>query len=922
MRERLLRRYARWLIHRPKTVVVLAFLLTICSLWVSISYLKTQTGILDLYSEDTPVNQRFLSYTKKFGAVESLILVFEGDAAKQRQGAMDLLAERLKADNQGYVQDVFYKIDLSLFKNHAFQFLNERQAKDLLKQVQAPDGGVRALFQASNWSAFLAFLNDSLEAGIKKGAPPGADAAQDFRKLLQPIFLFRDFLEGQSLDAQTITTRLETNPEERATLDEGGYLRTEDGKMHVMFVRPSDRKQDYKVDQKLLKWVREEIPSVEAKFPGVKIGVTGGPALNSDQFQISQKDMTLASIFAYTSTALIFILAFRSYARPFLGLLTLNLTMTWVFAFATLAIGHLNLFSLAFIVILVGQGTYYGVHVVARYEEELQRGRGVPSSIEETITHVFGNISTSAITTAAAFYATTLVELKGFAELGWIAGTGVLLSALSMVFVLPAFLFLYDRRRSPELLKGSGPIGDATLKPWMRSFRDAVQNHALWVIVLVSAVGFWGAYMFFSPKHGVAFDNNLLNLQAKNTEAVEYEKKLIETSLSPRAGIYMTSSLQEAERIAAQAKALPTVQRVEWLGDAFPEGGANATTLQALRRAILDLPQTTLQSPQPTRLREELERLRKNLEEVENQSLSYSQGEKILEVAESGIQAIDIVLKKFPDASADAATRNMLEASYLAPQLKEFQQLFFSSIRSMLRNAAETAPMKLTEVPPEIRDRFLSADGTYAVYAFPKVNIWDRAPLEQFVGELRQVSPEVTGPPVMFFEILRLVRKDYFRAGFYAALAILLIFLLEFRSLRYSLLASLPLVVGIFSLFGLMSWLGIAFNTANMIALPMILGIGADNGVHMIHRFREEGGRSIDFLFKSTGKALLITYLDSVTSFVGLAFANHRGLASLGQIVVIGLTCCTIAGTMFLPAVMSLLVRRKHPPSVPKHSLS
>lgn len=911
MRDRLLRRYARWLNRRPKTVVALAFLITALSLWVSIAYLKTQTGILDLYSEDTPVNQRFLSYTKKFGAVESLILVFEGDKPAQRQAAMDALAARLKADPQGYVQDIFYKIDLGLFKQHAFQFLSETQAKALLLQAQAPDGGIRALFQAQNFGGFIAFLNESLEAGMKKGAPPGADAAGEFRKLLQPVFLLRDFLDGQELSAEAITTRLETGPEERASIDDEGYLRTDDRKMHVMFVRPADRKQDYKVDQKLLKWVREEIPAVEGRFPGVKIGVTGGPALNSDQFQISQKDMTLASIFAYTSTALIFILAFRSFARPFLGLLTLNLTLTWVFGFTTLAIGHLNLFSLAFIVILVGQGTYYGVHVVARYEEELHRGRGVPAAIEETIAHVFGNISTSAITTAAAFYATTLVELKGFAELGWIAGTGVLLSALSMLFLLPAFLLLYDRRRSPELLKGAGELAEPPLKPWMLALRNAVQNHAVWVILAVSAVGLWGAYMFYSPRHGVAFDNNLLNLQAKDTEAVRYEKKLIETSLSPRAGIFMTGSLEEAERLARTAKALPTVQRVEWLGDIFPEGGVTAITGQALRRAIAGLPEAPLSPPYPARLRAELERLRRNLEAAENQALGYSQGDKILEVAEAGIQAVDAILKKFPESSGDAATRKMLEASFLTPQLADFQNLFFPAVRGMLRAAAAAPPMALDQVPKEIRERFLARDGTYAVYAFPKVNIWERAQLEVFVAELRQVSPEVTGPPVMFFEILRLVRKDYFKAGFYSALAIFLIFLIEFRSLRYSLLASLPLVIGVFSLFGLMSWLKISFNTANMIALPMILGIGADNGVHILHRFREEGGRGIDFLFKSTGKALLITYLDSVTSFVGLAFANHQGLASLGRIVVIGLTCCTVAGIAFLPAVMSLLVRRR-----------
>ncbi|HEX5035472.1 MAG TPA: MMPL family transporter, partial [bacterium] len=559
MVQGLLRRYARWLYAHPKTVIGIALALTVVSLFGSIFFLKSQTGILDLYSENTPTNRRFLSYTKKFGAVEYLILVFEGSQEANRRAAMDLLAQRLAQDPHHYVRDVFYKVDLGLFKRHAFQFMSPSQAEGLLQEAESPDGGVRALFEARNWPDFLEYFNLSLEKGLREGKSSDAKAG-DFAKLIQPLILFRDFLEGQKLDAAAIANRLEAGREAQANVDEYGYLRTDDGKMHVMMIRPVDSKQDYKVAEKLVGWVRQQIKIIGPESPGVSIGVTGGPALNDDQFRISRKDMTLASIFAYVSTAVIFILAFHSFARPFLGLLNLNLTMTWVFGFATLTVGHLNLFSMAFIVILVGQGTYYGVHVVARYEEELQKGRGIAPAIEETIVHVFGNIMTSATTTAAAFYATTLVELKGFAELGWIAGNGILISALSMIFVLPAFLALWDRRRSGAALKVPPMPTGGPLRPWMQQVRKFFFGGARWIVAAVVVIAAWGAYMFFSPNHGIDFDNNLLNLQAKNTEAVRYEKKLIDTSMSPRAGIFMTGSLDEAERVAAAAAKLPTVQ--------------------------------------------------------------------------------------------------------------------------------------------------------------------------------------------------------------------------------------------------------------------------------------------------------------------------------------------------------------------------
>ncbi len=554
--------YGKWVYRHAWGILIGALLLSAASLTVSSLYLKRQTGLMDLYSDDTAANRIFLEYSKKFGAVEYLILVFEGPDEASRRDAMEALAVRLSPDPKHFLKDIFFKVDLSLFKRHAFQFLNENQAKDLLQQAQSPEGGIRALFESRDFPGFLDFLNPSLELGLKNGAKPLANAGEQFGKLIQPLLLFRDFLQGQKIGDTVITDRLEETAEEKSTLDEFGYLRTDDKKMHVMLIRPSDRNQDYKLAQGLVKWVRQEVEPIEKQFPSVTIGVTGGPALNSDQFRISERDTTLASIFAFLSTSILFVLAFKSFARPFLGLITLAVNITWVFGFATITVGHLNLFSLSFIVILVGQGTYYGVHVVARYEEELQRGRSVEQAIEETLSHIFGNVTTSAVTTAAAIYATTLVELKGFAELGWIAGSGILLSAISMQLVLPALLVLYDRRRPREKLILAKRNAEPGRSRWARAILRHLPTSSYVGAGVMVFLATGGVYLFFSPEHGIRFDNNLLNLQAKNTEAVQYEKKLVETSLSPRAGIFMTASLSEAREISERAKGLPTVQRV------------------------------------------------------------------------------------------------------------------------------------------------------------------------------------------------------------------------------------------------------------------------------------------------------------------------------------------------------------------------
>lgn len=931
MRERALQAYARWVTKHPKSIILGAFLISVVALTISILFLKTQTGILDLYSEDEPVAQRFMEYIDKFGAAETLIIVFEGGTDTKRREAIETLAKNLKSDPKDFINDILYKIDLQLFKEHAFQFLKESDARALLKEARRSDGGIRVFFEARDINDYLGYLNKQLKQGLQRTQAPNPQDTQGFAQGLAPVFLLQEFLAGSDLPAEAMTSRLQGNDKERATVDDLGYLRTDPGNMYLMLLRPSDRKQDYRIATKMVDYVRAQITTLKKDYPEITIGVTGGPPLNKDQFEISERDMTKASTFAFISTGIIFILAFRSFGRPALGLLTLALSITWCFGLTTITIGHLNMFSLAFVVILVGQGTYYGVHVVSRYEEELLRGNKVPIAIQNTIVNIFGNITASTITTSSAFFATMLVPLKGFAELGFIAGSGILLSSLGMQLVLPAFLQWYDRNgprgnilaKQQRLAKGlpkskRGFLLGAEIKErWMTNSRRLITQRAPYIIGVVLVIAAWGAYRFFSPDYGIPFDSNVLNLQAKGTEAVAYEKKLIETSLSPRAGIFLTQDLAEARRIVAKINALPSVQRVEWLGEVFPEGTIQSQTHRRLRSAITRLPQAKLRAPSLKQLQKNLTQLETNLEKISELALNYSQGAAILETTESAIESIHLLQTNLDtsetttEGEPESESETLLAEAYILPQIEEFQNRLFPALRQMFNAAATAKNLQLEDVPPEITNRFISEDGTYAIYAYPAVNIWEQEPLTRFVKDLESVDVNVTGPPIMFFEILRLVRTSYFHAAGFAALAILIIFFLDFKSIRYTLLACLPLVLGVLSLFGLMSLFKLSFNTANMIALPMILGIGADNGVHMIHRFREEKEKSIDFLFQSTGKALLITYLDTLTSFVGLAVANHQGLAQLGRVVILGITCCTGVGILMLPAIMVLMMKRR-----------
>jgi uncharacterized protein len=176
-----------------------------------------------------------------------------------------------------------------------------------------------------------------------------------------------------------------------------------------------------------------------------------------------------------------------------------------------------------------------------------------------------------------------------------------------------------------------------------------------------------------------------------------------------------------------------------------------------------------------------------------------------------------------------------------------------------------------------------------------------------FLADVRRVDPDVTGFPVAYFEITREIRDGFAQAALLAALAVLAVLLIDLRSVSFALLAAVPVGLGAVWMVGLMGLFAIPFNLANVVVVPLILGIGIDNGIHVVHRFRAEGCRDAHHAIQGTFRALTLTSLTSMAGFGALVLANHRGLQSLGVLMVVGLASCWVAAVVLLPALLTLL---------------
>jgi uncharacterized protein len=227
-----------------------------------------------------------------------------------------------------------------------------------------------------------------------------------------------------------------------------------------------------------------------------------------------------------------------------------------------------------------------------------------------------------------------------------------------------------------------------------------------------------------------------------------------------------------------------------------------------------------------------------------------------------------------------------------------------------LKHQDATGALHPRDLAPVLRDRFIGRHGKFLLQVYPKKDIWQHENQRQFIRELYSVLPadRVTGAPVQFYEYTTLLKVSYQQAANYALAAIFIMLLLHFRSAIAAVLSLLPVAIGSFWLLGIMGSATIHFNPANILTLPLVVGIGVTNGVHILNRFAEEQRPGI--LAKSTGKAVLVSGLTAMTGFATLLLAKHQGIKSLGEVMSVGIAACMIAALTFVPAALCLLTRR------------
>jgi len=703
---------------------------------------------------------------------------------------------------------------------------------------------------------------------------------------------------GDALEGEPYTSVWRSYLRPGSDVDEDGYLVDEHRRfVFVLAVAPEDTSVMASAAGALER-IRDHIRAVRPAFPDVEVGITGGPALATEEMLASVRDTTLASILSLIGVGVCFVLFYRDIARPLLAVFTLTIGLAWSFGYITLTIGHLTILSVAFATILIGMSDDFGVHLISRFEEELEHVRSTFEALRRTFVHSGAGIVSGALTFAVAFFAMTLTNFLGMIELGFIGGGGLLLCLVAMLTVFPACLVLYERFKARWL----GRWIDTHLRlpqrlaTWRPHILERLYRHPQWLLVVTGALTLCG----IAALPHLRFDSNLLHLQARGTESVEWELKILtQAKRSSWYAVSVASTLEEARRLEAAYSELPEVGRVESAASLVPDRQAERIdAVRELQPIVRDLPAipTGVTEVDAREVHELLQSIRFKLQDggEDKWDPRRKPSDQALRDVRAALARVEPMLGVGDPARVSAALGDLQRELFLdcADQI------------DFLKRNARAEPISIEGLPSLLKRRFIAPTGRFLVQIFPKEDIWEPENLRRFVTALRRIDPQVTGGPVSFFETSRLMRDGYIEAGIYALLAICLIALYDFRDVRLALLALLPLFVGALWTAAIM-WLGgLEFNLANLIILPLIVGIGISNGIHIIHRHLEEGSQGVSVIARSTGKAVVLSSLTTMVGFGSLMVARHQGIFSLGFLLTIGIGCNLAASVTVLPAIL------------------
>ncbi len=849
LRDRLFTAWAGFVTSRPWTVLLVCVVMAALSVAYTVKVLEFRSDRSELVDPSLPFQQRYADFRTRFPRWDDAVVVVDTATASSPAVAEAYLAAletRLRADARfsavtaGFTHD---EAPVSLILTEPLERVQSHvaQMKRATVVVTSPN------------------LDNLLRFSLLGGTNLDPAQREQMTALLQRA---DDAATGKRADV------LGLDPGVHRLVRPGGTLAT-------VLVALRDKGSDAERIESI-KALREHLTSLRAmpEYASIRAGVTGVPVLEADETAQSTRDGERAGVLSLVAIIALMLLAYRGVVVPLLATASLLIGVAGAFAFATFAVGHLQLLSITFATMLMGLGIDVAIHLIARLEL-VHAPRGDLREASARVFRMVGpGIVTATITIAAGAGAMALTPFAGVAEMGIIAAGGIIVCTIAIMSVLPAMLMLL-RDASRHLRSHDG--GES--RPYLGS-AGALLHKRPWPVVGAAVVVACAAV--FAAK-GVRYDTDLQNLMPTGSESVEWQQRLEhDDERSVWHAVVLAKDASEARDLTLKFRAVPLVGDVGGVGMLF-QSDADLKAKQDLLGTMPDesFYHTALaEAPEPSApaLRQVCESLAKTFEKKD---ATLAAAAKTL--ASRGNDELLAAMNAYANDRSNLATTLM-----------------------SLRTASPLPPERL---PEALKDTMIAPDGSLLLRVYPKDTeggVLSPKRLEPFAKAVLAIDPNATGPTVQIYESTRLITRAYRDAAIYALIAITLILLIDFRNLGDALCALLPVLLGAAMMLAVMRLSDMPLNLANLIVMPLIVGIGVGCGVHAVRRWRLQPNDLPPGLAGGSGRAITLTTLTTILGFAALLIGEHRGIRSLGLVMTLGLAMVWAVTIFVLPAVLRL----------------
>ncbi len=868
--------------RRAPSVVAVALLLTVaCGAYLALNA-RINTDTTDMLNPELP----FRKLSKEVGRAfpqfqDNLLVVVEGDTPDLADESALKLAASMRASPELFGRVVDQAGD-PFFRRHGLLYKSLEDLGDLGDRLAEAQPFLGALWRDHTLRGLLAMLNLAVEE-ILKDDP--AAAPIEIGDALEAI---SDVIEAQRdgrfklLSWQDIMTGEVSAPKDRRR-----FLLIQPALDHASLAPAK------KATGEIRRLAAEMGLSPER---GVRVRLTGSAALNQEEFQAVESGIGVAFLVSLATVAVIVFAGLRSLRLGAAILLTLVMGLVWTGALGIALFGEMNLLSIAFVVLFVGLSDDFGIHFCLRYVEHLAAGEDRQQALTRGGTEIGSALFLCTLTTTAGFFSFAPTDYSGLAQLGVIAGIGILVALAANMILVPALIEIF-RARS-DLAKAFTNDGES-----IRGAHAAPRTVAFWrgllrwhrpLALVIAVVALAGSVVAAR----VSFDFDPLNLKDANAESVRTLRTLLDDGQSGRyAATVLAGDLAAADALAARFDALPEVDDTRTLSNFVPKQQREKLEILADMALFLGpalAAEKRTDRPTEPELRVAFVRLADGLERLATLGTSE---------AAAGARRLGGLLRAHVLGRPGEGTTerwNDLERRLLVSLPGRLE---------ILKQSLAAGPVTLTDIPEEFRRQYIAEDGRARLEIVPRDDLRDQDALRHFVGAIRAVTPAVTEAPIVLYESGRAIVRAFAEATMVALGAVVLLLYASLRRVGDVLLTLVPatlaaILTGSFSVL-----LDIPFNYANVIVLPLLFGMSVNYGIHLVLRHRETQDLT-EALASSTPRAMVISATTTITSFASLALADHWGVASLGILLTAAMILTLGSSLVALPVAMAFFKGR------------